>query len=333
MDGPPKWRSKADIGWIRWFFNSTKAEDPKSNKDLWSHCSIPQDACPVSDTNLRGSTPYSEDATKPWKQDKPAKSGRVWALIIVSISGGIAGILIAFEIAMRMIEQIKPKSAELDDKNQVRINVLNYATKANKLKDAVSETGSTYRLNKSVGSEKLFSSHSKSASSTCVAQATDCTSDGITVISDTTAVDPHSGSHTPFTIGGVSLRSDGDKLETRELQKLLEAKMTLAQSRGLYDIAMADGPEPKGVTVTVTEVPPETKPPSSQRIDYLAGITALTALGVTVIHFLLTFLPGAIFPQYRKGVHTGEAELWMSKFSVRHVVAIGSTSLHLPTLY
>ncbi|KAH6664461.1 hypothetical protein B0J14DRAFT_551896 [Halenospora varia] len=71
----------------------------------------------------------------------------------------------------------------------------------------------------------------------------------------------------------------------------------------------------KGVDVTVTQVPsdpPKDKQPlkPKQRVDYLAGLTAMLAIIVSVDHFCATFVPAVIFPG---APHHYESEVWANK--------------------
>ena len=82
--GPPGNTSEANIQYTRIFFNSSLATDI-SRQEFDGNCSI-QAACSMDDWSLRGSTTYSPDALKPWKQyQQPWTVKRVWAPLLVVI--------------------------------------------------------------------------------------------------------------------------------------------------------------------------------------------------------------------------------------------------------
>jgi hypothetical protein len=86
----------------------------------------------------------------------------------------------------------------------------------------------------------------------------------------------------------------------REIELILETPRTPLQQTEKVDYFDAM----KSVPV------PSTK---KHRIDYLAGLTAITCLLVTVVHFLQTFLPATITPDFNSAVHVGKSELWAAK--------------------
>lgn len=81
--GPPLNRSEADVAWTRHFFNSSLTT--KDEKLAFDARCTPADACPMSDNSLRGSTPYSKDASKKWHQDSHNRHKR-WVPIFIDVA-------------------------------------------------------------------------------------------------------------------------------------------------------------------------------------------------------------------------------------------------------
>lgn len=86
MEGPPYWRSVANVGWMRMFFNtSTMTDDQHDEFD--SRCTI-QDACSMDDTSLRLVSEYHTNATVKWKHHNPRGgllTAPLWMSIILAI--------------------------------------------------------------------------------------------------------------------------------------------------------------------------------------------------------------------------------------------------------
>ena len=80
--GPPTQSTVANIGWVRLFFNSSlMAENEHANFD--SRCRTYL-ACPTTDMMLRGSSSYSEESTKEWKQipeNRPRRTVAIWLAV------------------------------------------------------------------------------------------------------------------------------------------------------------------------------------------------------------------------------------------------------------
>jgi hypothetical protein len=72
----------------------------------------------------------------------------------------------------------------------------------------------------------------------------------------------------------------------------------------------------KEIEPVVTEKPPpreEVKPvlETKQRVDYLAGLTAVTAIIVSLDHFFSTFVPAVTFPG---GPTHYKSDVWVNKY-------------------
>ena len=78
--GPPKKPTVANVGWVRLFFNSSLMnENDHASFDSRCRKSV---TCSTSDMTLRGSSPYTEESTRKWKQAASHRSRRTAAIWI-----------------------------------------------------------------------------------------------------------------------------------------------------------------------------------------------------------------------------------------------------------
>ena len=86
--GPPNQPTVANVGWIRLFFNSSLMNE-KDHASFDSRCRTSV-ACSISDMTLRGSSPYTEESTRKWRQaasHRPTKIAAIWiAVACVSLT-------------------------------------------------------------------------------------------------------------------------------------------------------------------------------------------------------------------------------------------------------
>ncbi|KAK7556250.1 hypothetical protein IWX91DRAFT_346187, partial [Phyllosticta citricarpa] len=82
MEGPPNWRSVANVGWFRAFFNSS-VMTTEQHEEFDQRCTV-QDACSVDDMSLRLISNYSTNSTVKYKHHE-AKGGLLTAPIYISV--------------------------------------------------------------------------------------------------------------------------------------------------------------------------------------------------------------------------------------------------------
>ncbi|KAF2090793.1 glycoside hydrolase family 16 protein, partial [Saccharata proteae CBS 121410] len=91
MEGPPYYRSEANVGWLRAFFNSS-GMTKQNHKDFDERCTVEQ-ACSVDDMTLRLSSTYNATATHKWKAHKVQwihRSAPIWiSVICIAFSTGL----------------------------------------------------------------------------------------------------------------------------------------------------------------------------------------------------------------------------------------------------
>ncbi|KAL0258430.1 hypothetical protein SLS55_007606 [Diplodia seriata] len=86
MEGPPHWRSAANVGWMRMFFNTSTMTD-EQHKEFDARCTI-EDACSMNDLSLRLVSPYHANATVKWKHHDPRGgllTAPIWMSVIMAI--------------------------------------------------------------------------------------------------------------------------------------------------------------------------------------------------------------------------------------------------------
>ena len=80
--GPPNQPTVANVGWVRFFFNSSLMNE-KDHASFDSRCRTSV-ACSISDMTLRGSSAYTEESTRKWKQTTnhgPKRIAAIWIAV------------------------------------------------------------------------------------------------------------------------------------------------------------------------------------------------------------------------------------------------------------
>lgn len=263
MQGPPWNETTANVGWTRFFFNTTSM-DPHARKRFDSTCHISQ-ACSVDNMSLRGFTSYSANATVKWKQASESTGGSIPAVIVLSICSGISAFLVSNSILRR-----KPWRKPTH-------------------KRPTSSTSMSH-----IAEEYNFSSTEHLAFPP-VLMGSSLRSTG------------ESGTVTPLELTRPPA-TPSDFLNDR-LSSLVPRQFTSRSN--LAEIEPADNttetdvckdaqPTTEKIETTTTTRPvapgPSALPAPKKRVDYLAGLVAVSSLLVTGIHFCLTFANAAINP-------------------------------------
>ena len=102
--GPPKQPTVANVGWVRLFFNSSLMnENDHASFDSRCRTSV---ACSTSDMTLRGSSPYTEESTRKWKQAPSYRSKRMAAIWIAVACISLTTFLLLRPIWTRIQERL-----------------------------------------------------------------------------------------------------------------------------------------------------------------------------------------------------------------------------------
>ncbi|EUC41163.1 glycoside hydrolase family 16 protein [Bipolaris oryzae ATCC 44560] len=309
MRGPPRnGESVADIGWIRMFFNSSTMNED-SREDFVARCPL-TDACAMDDFELRGSTPYAEEALDHWKQDGKKDIKRMPALWISVSCLAISTLLLIHTFIRRLAPKVsggnsKPAPA---------------APAASEVESPKPETGagafteSTFTMESTEMFSRPVSGHDPSSPKwrsmdDMTIERLDAKPGCSTLGGSTPRIDlsrvnsimSDSRTTTPYASNFNTSRDDVSNLAPpipgMTSLKHHDSMLTLTDPRATLS------PRPDKVqmeTVTESALPaPRMRPQpplKRNRIDHLAGLTALCSLVVTIMHFGLTFVPAMVQP-------------------------------------
>jgi hypothetical protein len=110
-EGPPPNGSYANVGMLRAFFNSSVMSVADHNA-FDARCGGSEGQCLVTDTLLRGSSPFSQAATLPFKE-RPIDYKKRWpAIFVASICISISSVLLAHALVKRAPWKSKKPAAE-----------------------------------------------------------------------------------------------------------------------------------------------------------------------------------------------------------------------------
>ncbi|KAF2474973.1 uncharacterized protein BDR25DRAFT_332220 [Lindgomyces ingoldianus] len=324
MEGPPAQRSVANIGWIRMFFNSSSMTD-KGREEFVARCTLTE-ACSMEDISLRGSTPYSEPATKKWKQKSNKSVKRMPALWISVICIGFSSLLLVHAFIRRAPWRKQAPSNGHRHASSVAPAESTEPNPFETLEYSVPSTRNNSVQNSSVSCRPSSEYSHESKNSLTIERAEPspgtsvygCSTHGYCSRSGSVRFD--SRGTTPHVL---SPYSSNFNLTTEEFPspttpRVGKDRKTMSRhaSEKTLPVIQVPGPDDKIPMETVTQsalpAPRMTShpPPPHQRIDYLAGLVALCAILVTVMHFALTFVPAIIIPGAPQHY---ESEYWARK--------------------
>ncbi|KAF2112816.1 hypothetical protein BDV96DRAFT_579217 [Lophiotrema nucula] len=321
MEGPPRQRSVANVGWIRMFFNSSSMTQAAWD-DFAVRCSL-EEACSTDDVTLRGSTPYTEHSLKKWKQKSSHSIKRMPALWISVTCISLSTLLLLHALLRRAPWRKQSQKLDHGPQNDSLTN-----DERNKSVQSRRASGS----NPSVPDSSLGSNQS-SFPGTTVSTRSASTNYDVKHDEDDLAIEEAISNHNTSvycsSMNGGSSRSGSlpwDSLTTTPhllspnpstlnttVHGMLEMSPS-SQSRfrnmslPRHDSEQTLVAPPSTVssdkirmeTVTESALPAprmRAQPPlPRERVDYLAGLVALCAILVTVMHFGLTFVPAMVIP-------------------------------------
>lgn len=304
MEGPPRAReSVAEIGWVRMFFNSSTMNEV-SHEDFVARCPL-TDACSTDDFELRGSTPYADEATQKWKQAGNRDIKRMPALWISVSCLAISTFLLIHTLIRRLGPKVVKRAPEPEPPSpppataEIGSGPFGNSKATMESAELFSRPETGYKSpsvkNQSVDDlaiERLEKkpSYSTLGGSTPVAGL----SRGNSVMFDSRMTTPYASN---FNTSRQDVSSPTPPMPDIGSSTHHDSMLTLADPRATLS------PRPDKITMeTVTEsalpaprMRPQ-PPPARTRIDHLAGLTALCSLVVTVMHFGLTFVPAMVQP-------------------------------------
>ncbi|CAD0112592.1 unnamed protein product [Aureobasidium uvarum] len=327
MQGPPKNRSIASVAWVRAFFNSsvtTTAQQQHFN----TQCNLAL-ACDVDDHTLRISTDYTSASLKAWKE--PPRNEK-WKLPsgIVAGSSSFFGLVALLNVLFRrkpweklvakdhepMEAMQKPDSSTDSDSKLHTPRSISSSTlgsvDASKPKwdyKCTTTEASSSNMTTPWGAMTPASGPTGSAKTIDMAllrkkMSEDCpTPFGVPLNQNSLRQSPSTGSDGWSSIGHTlvcptpevnfskPIKSPETIRESVEIC-VLERKSFESNEKLKEAIVTAYEVPIQSTLVTSPALPPRTNA-SPKRIDYLAGLVAISCIGVTLIHFTLTFIPYA----------------------------------------
>lgn len=311
MDGPPTQLSVAKIAWIRMFFNSSLMTEDQ-HTEFAARCPV-TDACSTDDITIRGSSSYPQEATNQWKQTDPRQVKRMPALWISVICIAMSSLLLLHAF-IRRAPWRKSKAPSGHGHCPVR------QTSEHALPEMVDSEEAT--LASGLPSPNLKSAHDfrKRMDDDLIIERADVTP-GTSIYGgessragsfrwDSRGTTPNA--NTPYS------SNFNTSVEKFPITKSFQDRIAQEQEKSGFVSeetirVQAEDPDSKKPTATVgaSEVPaPKAAPAPRTRIDYLAGLVAICATLVTIMHFGLTFVPAIVIPG--APIHH-RSEFWVQK--------------------
>jgi len=329
MQGPPKNRSIASVAWVRAFFNSS-VKTIAQQQQFDAQCNLAM-ACDVDDITLRTSTDYTSASLKAWKEPPRNEKWQLPSGIVAG-SSSFFGVIALLNVLFRRKPWDK-LSSKHGKSEEHALEPLPSANSNDKLHMARSASSSTLGSVGAAKSKWDYKCTTAEASSSNVTTPWEARTPAMSRVPSTTdfidmallrnkmAQDNavpfgvplnHTKSlrESPST-GSDGWSSNGHTLvcPTPEINfsKPIKSPETIRESveiRVLERKSLESSEKLKTAIVTAHEVPSQstlaaspTLPPRTsappKRIDYLAGLVAISCIGVTLIHFTLTFIPYA----------------------------------------
>ena len=319
MEGPPLRPSAARIGWIRVFFNSSTTTD-EAREVFNTQCTV-ADTCSMDDYTLRGSTEFVEDATVRWKQQKPHAFLRMPA-VWLSVGCIAFSTFLLIHTFIRRVTQPKKTGHSLPP---TPTPTSSSAASTDQSMEKEPEKSPEY-LTKSGNSSKRSSTMPTRPPSVTddltierLAPSTGTTLHGRSptgsVLFEPAPTLPPLDSNFNFTQETLAPTST-DRLSPYQGREHAVFMQNVDSQQTINELKIPHQSVEKIEMETVTESAfpaPRMKPqpPAPRdRVDYLAGLVALCAVIVTVMHFGLTFVPAIVIPD---APQHAKSEWWAQK--------------------
>lgn len=367
MEGPPTDRTVASIAWIRAFFNSSTTTTAQQ-KAFDAQCSASM-ACDVDDTSLRGSSNYTSAALKAWKEPPRNQEWQLPSGLVAGSSSFFGLVALINVLLRRKPWQKSPtndtKSQEImskqpefaDSHEKLRIghsassstlgsvgasNIkLDYkcttaeASSSNattpwepRTPASLSRAPSTADFfdvallrKKMAENSVLHSDMSEQFRQINLRQSPSTGSDGWSSVGNT-LVCP-----TPDVNFGKPIKSPETVRESAEI-RVLERKSLDANEKTKEANVTTREVASQSMLAVAPSLPPRTTAPA-KRIDFLAGLVAISCLGVTLIHFTLTFIPYAGGLGYGRHYRSELYARWSATPVLLNPIWIGKGSSHV----
>jgi Glycosyl hydrolases family 16 len=284
--GPPKARSVANVGWVRFFFNSSLMNDME-HADFDARCDI-SDACDTDDLTLRGYSAYSSDALSQWSQEQPELQRLLAPTVISILSVSIIVFLLINASLLRVpwkkfkiLRKVKEKHPEEAEFPAAEISESSRGeSSGSKTMTAETTLVSLTAISSAIDLEVPILSGPSSAPASGYP---DCEIERLGPLSGSTSMEDVTNRDSKH----PSMFFKEEDLKGNELMEETKAIVTAI----LEEVQ----PERKAETKAEEHVYGRNHV-AEKRTDYLIGLVAVSCFLITTTNFSLTFIPAAIDP-------------------------------------
>ncbi|KAK8165855.1 hypothetical protein BC567DRAFT_272450 [Phyllosticta citribraziliensis] len=304
MEGPPYFRSAANVAWFRAFFNSS-AMTTEQHEEFDQRCTI-QDACSVDDMSLRLISNYSSNSTVKYKHHE-SKGGLLTAPIYISVICVCFSTLLLVHAFLLRIRS-KQTSGHGHGASQPKSDSGSETDRTSSPVPPYQSTEGSFVASSGVTPHQTRPSTPERRMAEGFPRRPELTSYGSSGPS-TPLPRYQSTEYMPrYTSTENFGRYDEDVISPVSSTHTLHGTPSTQTLHGAPDSGASSIRNPVVYTnsALVDKIPTAKK----QRVDYLAGLVALCSLFVTLIHFHLTYVPAVVIPgapQHYK------SELWAQK--------------------
>ncbi|KAK8158878.1 hypothetical protein BKA80DRAFT_193019, partial [Phyllosticta citrichinensis] len=304
MEGPPYFRSVANVAWFRAFFNSS-AMTTEQHEEFDQRCTI-QDACSVDDMSLRLVSNYSSNSTVKYKHHE-SKGGLLTAPIYISVICVCFSTLLlihAFLLRIRGKQTSghghgasQPKSDSGSETDRTSSPVPPYQSTEGSF---VASSGVTPHQTRPSTPERRMAEGMPPRRPELTPYGSSGPSTPLPRYQSTEYMPRYTSTEN---FG----RYDEDVISPVSSTHTLHGTPSTQTLHGAPESGASSIRNPNAMTDTKVDKIPTAK---KQRVDYLAGLVALCSLFVTLIHFHLTYVPAVVIPGAAQHY---KSELWAQK--------------------
>ncbi|KAH7392131.1 hypothetical protein DE146DRAFT_132000 [Phaeosphaeria sp. MPI-PUGE-AT-0046c] len=340
-EGPPPNGSYAHVGMLRAFFNSSLMSVAE-HREFDTRCGGDSHVqCLVTNTLLRGSSPFKPAASSPFKEGSIDYKKRWPAIFVASVCISISAVLLSHALVKRTPWKSKKSAVEgngatpSDDASVAAPSVVPSAIPSATPSMIFSEgygltlaaqtpgSGTPGAVTPGAGTPGTSTPRgyfsrpvSAYARTSMVSEATTTESSSAMPLPNGISFGrPNTGDH--VVRGSLDIMPVIEKKQASAFVELINEKESAEIT--VSEVAVRNDFDKKLPEVTVKPVDVPTSAAAGAkgpiaapkaRVDYLAGLVALASVLVTLIHFCLTFLPATEIPY----THTHyESEMWALK--------------------
>ncbi|KAI8933488.1 hypothetical protein NX059_009226 [Plenodomus lindquistii] len=307
--GPPPNGSYAHLGMIRAFFNSSHMSAAE-HEFFDARCDT-QQRCQVTDTSLRGSSPYMA-ASEPFFQERTLDRKTRSAFLLASTCIISSAILLLHALWKRATWRPKPLGSQ---QYQVLTTDINMSLRTSNLLSA----GPNMYNRERYSTKPLSGVYTPDEDIPSTTTPTEKLASGLflsnpSVAASSSAMNSNLRSRTRLGVHSTQTAIASSGVWTPEQSESDDGMTSLELEKSWLNATKHSTHDMKKlprVTVKSLKMADVMNKAPKQRIDHLAGLVALASLLVTLVHFCMTFYPATAMPY--SDAHY-EYERWFYKF-------------------